>query len=73
MIYRWEVHVVVVVIMSTFTVRGLIEDSFTFLLLYCLLLLFKDLEMGGSCCCGCYIVYYYCIRFDRGMVHVLVG
>jgi len=29
--------------------------------------------MGGSCLCGCYIVYYYCLRFDRGVVHVLVG
>ena len=27
--------------------------------------------MSGSCC-GCYIVYHYCLRFDRGVVHVVV-
>jgi hypothetical protein len=27
---------------------------------------------GDSCCCGCYIVYHYCLRFDRGVVHVVV-
>ena len=26
--------------------------------------------MGGSCC-GSYIVYHYCLRFDRGVVHVV--
>ena len=41
------------------------------LMLYCLPLLFKVLEKSGSCC-GCYIVYYYCLRFDRGVVHVVV-
>ena len=27
---------------------------------------------GGSCCFSCYIVYHYCLRIDRGMVHVVV-
>jgi hypothetical protein len=31
-----------------------------------------DLTEAGSCCCGCYIFYHYCIRFDRGVVHVVV-
>jgi len=26
--------------------------------------------MNGSCC-GCYIVYHYCLRFYRGVVHVV--
>jgi len=43
-----------------------------FWLLYCLPLLFKVSRRGGSCC-GCYIVYHYCLRFDRGEVHVVVG
>ena len=46
------------------------EGRFT-LLLYCLSLLFKVSQRGGLCCC--YIVYHYCLRFDRGVVHVLVG
>jgi hypothetical protein len=41
------------------------------LLLYCLPLLFKVCR-GGSCCCGCYIVYHYWLKFDRGVVHVVV-
>ena len=41
------------------------------LLLYCLPLLFKVLQRGGLCCC-CHIVYHYCLRFDRGVVHVVV-
>jgi len=41
------------------------------LLLYCLPLLFKVSQRGGSCCC--YIVYHYSLRFDRVVVHVLVG
>ena len=41
------------------------------LLLYYLLLLFKVLQSSGSC--GCYIVYHCCLRFDRGVVHVVVG
>ena len=32
----------------------------------------KGLRERGSCFCGCYIVYHYCLRFDRGMVHVVV-
>jgi len=39
--------------------------------LYCLLLLFKVLQKSGSCC-FCYIVYHYCLWFDRGVVHVVV-
>ena len=39
-------------------------------LLYCLPLLFKVAQKAGSCC-GCYIVYHYCLRFERGMVHVV--
>ena len=42
------------------------------LVLYCLPLLFKVWQRGGSCCC-CYIFYHCCLRFDRGVVHVLVG
>ena len=41
------------------------------LLLYCLPLQFKVLQRSGSSCC-CYIVYHYCSRFDRGVVHVVV-
>jgi hypothetical protein len=40
-------------------------------LLYCLPLLFKVLQNGGLSC-GCYIVYHCCLRFDRGVVHVVV-
>jgi hypothetical protein len=40
-------------------------------LLYCLPLLFKVWQRSGSCS-GCYIVYHYCLRFDRGVVHVMV-
>ena len=28
-------------------------------------------DRGGSCF-ACYIVYHYCLRFDRGVVHVVV-
>ena len=42
------------------------------LLLYCLPLLFNDLQRGDVCCCY-YIVYHYCLRFDRGVVDVVVG
>ena len=61
----------VLVILSTITVLGLTEKWFMLLMLYCLPLLFKVLQKSGSCC-GCYIVYYYCLRFDRGVVHVVV-
>jgi hypothetical protein len=37
--------------------------------LYCLLFLLKVWQRSGSCC---YIVYHYCLRFDRGVVHVVV-
>jgi hypothetical protein len=39
--------------------------------LYCLPVLFKDLQKSGSCCC-CYIVYHYCLMSDGGVVHVAV-
>jgi uncharacterized protein (UPF0179 family) len=43
-------------------------------LLYCLPILFKVCQKSGSCCCGFYIFYSYCLRFDRGVVRVvLVG
>ena len=29
--------------------------------------------MSGSYCCGCYIVDHYCLRFDRGVVHIVVA
>ena len=38
--------------------------------LYCLPLLFKVWQRSGSCCC-CYIVYHYCLRFHREVVHSL--
>ena len=66
---RGVVHVLV--ILSTITVEGLTEKWFMLLMLYCLPLFFKVWQKSGSCC-GCYIVYYYCLRFDRGVVHVVV-
>jgi hypothetical protein len=60
-------------ILSTITVLGLTEEWFILLLLYCLPLLRKVLQMNSSCF-GCYVVYHYCLRFDRGVFHVvLVG
>jgi hypothetical protein len=41
-------------------------------LLYCLSLLFKVCHWSGLCC-GCYIVYLFCLWFERGMVHAFVG
>ena len=41
------------------------------LLLYCLPLLFKVWQRSVSLC-GCYIVYHYCLRFDKGVVHLVV-
>ena len=41
-------------------------------LLYCLPLLFLVCQKSGSCCCY-YIGYHYCLRFDRGVVHVVVA
>jgi hypothetical protein len=34
-------------------------------------LLFKVWQRSSSCCCW-YIVYHYCLRFDRGVVHALL-
>jgi hypothetical protein len=61
---RGVIHVVVVVILSTITVWGLTEDWFM-LLLYCIPLLFKVWQRSCSCYCY-YIVFHYCVRFDRG-------
>ena len=41
------------------------------LLLYCLPLLFRVCQRSGSYC-GCYILYQYCFRFNRGKSHVVV-
>jgi hypothetical protein len=60
----------VVGILSTITVYGLTEE-WVMLLLYCLPLLCMVWERSGSCC-DCYNVYHYCLRFDRGVVHVVV-
>jgi hypothetical protein len=62
---------VVVVILFTITIYGLTEEWFMLLLLYCLPLLFKVSQRSGSRW-GCYIVYHYCLWFDRGVVHVVV-
>jgi hypothetical protein len=67
---RGVVHVVVV-ILSTITTQGMTEELLMLLLLYCLPLLLKVWQRSGSCC-GCYIVYHYCLRFDKGVVHVVV-
>jgi hypothetical protein len=66
---RGVIHVVV--ILSTITVYGLSEEWFMLLLLYCLPLLFKIWQRIGSCCC-CYIVYHYCLWFERGVGHAVV-
>jgi ABC-type polysaccharide/polyol phosphate export permease len=68
--YDREVVHVVVVIFSTITVSGLTEEWSMLLLLYCLPLLFKVWQRSGSCCC--FIVNHYCLRFDKGVVHVVV-
>ena len=39
--------------------------------LYCISLLFKVWLRSCSCCC-CYIVYHYCLRFERRVVHVIL-
>ena len=57
--------------LSIITVLGLTEEWFMLFLLYCLPLLLKVWHRSGSCCCF-YIVYRYCLRFDRGVVHVVV-
>jgi hypothetical protein len=58
-------------ILCTITVLGLTKGWFILFLLYCLPLLLKGWQRRGSCCC-CYIVYHYWLRFDRGVVHVVV-
>ena len=59
-------------ILSTCTVLGLTEEWFISLLLYCLPSLFKVWQRSGSCC-SCYIVYHYCLRFDRREGHAVVA
>jgi hypothetical protein len=66
---RGVVHVVVV-IFSTISVLGLTEEWFI-LLLYFLPVLLRIWQRSGSRCC-CYIFYHYCLRFDKGVVHVVV-
>jgi hypothetical protein len=66
---RGVVHLVVV-ILSTITVYGMTEKWFM-LFLYCLPLLFIVWQRSCSCC-GCYVVYHYCLKFDRGVVNVVV-
>jgi hypothetical protein len=67
---RGVIHVVFV-ILSAITILFLAAKLFMSLL-YCLPLLCKVWQRSGSCCC-CYIVYHYCLRIDRGVVHVTVG
>ena len=68
--HRGVVHVVFAIFSTiTGTDLGLTEEWFMSLL-YCLPLLFKVWQRSGSCCC--YIVYHCCLRFDRGVVHVVV-
>jgi hypothetical protein len=70
--FRFDKGVVyVVVILYTITVLGLTEEWFVLLMLYCLPLLFKVWQRSGSCC-WCYIVFHCSLRFDRGVVHVVV-
>jgi hypothetical protein len=35
--------------------------------------MFKVWQRSSSYCCGCYIVLNYCLRFDRGAVHIAVA
>jgi ABC-type polysaccharide/polyol phosphate export permease len=67
---RGVVHVGVV-ILYTITVLGSTEEWLMLFLLYCLPLLFKFWQRSGSWF-GCYFIYHYSLRFDRGMVHVVV-
>jgi hypothetical protein len=69
--FHREVVQVVVVIMSTITVYGLTEEWFMLWLLYCLPLLFMVWQRNGSCSCF-YIVYHYCLKFDRRVIRVVV-
>jgi hypothetical protein len=47
------------------------REWFLWLFLYCLPLLFNIWQRSGSYCCY-FIVYHYCLRFDRGVVHVVL-
>jgi len=61
-----------VVIMCIITVWGLTEKLFMLWLLCFLPLLLKVWQKGCSCCC-CHIVYHCCLRFDSGVIHVIVA
>jgi hypothetical protein len=65
---RAVVHVVA--ILYTSSASDLTEKWFT-LLLYFLPLLFK-VWLRSSSRCGCYLVNHYCLRFDKGVVHVVI-
>jgi hypothetical protein len=67
---RGVVHVIV--ILFTITVLGLTEEWFMLLVSYYLPLLFKVWQRSGWCSCF-YIVYHWCLRFDRGVVHVVIA
>ena len=68
--HRGMVCNILVVILYIITVKGSLEEWFMLLLFYCLPYMFKVWQRSCSCCC-CYIVFYYCVRFDRGVVHVV--
>jgi hypothetical protein len=34
---------------------------------------YETVARSGSYCCVCYIVVHYCLRFDRGVVHIVVA
>ena len=63
----------VVVILPAITVLGLTEGWFMLWLLYCISLLFRVLQRNDLFGNGGYIVYHCCLRFDRGVVHLVVG
>jgi hypothetical protein len=67
---RGVVHVLVV-ILSAITLLDLTKQWLV-LLLYCLPLLFKVLQRNGLYCSGGYILYDYCLWFDRGVVRIVV-
>ena len=62
-VYTGVVHVVVA-ILSTITVYSLTDEWILLWWLYFLPLLFKVLQREDSCC-GCFIIYHYCLQFDR--------
>ena len=71
MFERGVVHVVAV-ILSIITILGLTEEWFMLLLLYYVPLLFMISQRSRLCCSCCYIIYHYCFRFYREVIHVVV-